>query len=51
MKGGNERVSKSKKNQSQSAVTNNTGDTEFGVEFSQSKKARKRAAREQKKNK
>ncbi|SHF95584.1 hypothetical protein [Ornithinibacillus halophilus] len=42
-----------KKNQSQqpqaSELTNNAADTEFGVEFTQSKKARKRAAREKKK--
>jgi hypothetical protein len=42
---------KKNKNQSQSEVTNNANDTEFATEFTQSKKARKRAAREERKNK
>jgi hypothetical protein len=51
MKGGNRMAKrKNKQNQSQPEVTNNASDTEFGAEFTQSKKARKRAAREKKKN-
>ncbi|SES61834.1 hypothetical protein SAMN05216389_10144 [Oceanobacillus limi] len=42
---------KKNQNQAQAEVTNNAADTEFGTEVPQSKKARKRAARERKKNK
>ncbi|MFD2043109.1 hypothetical protein ACFSTA_02175 [Ornithinibacillus salinisoli] len=45
-------MAKRKKNQNQAQtqaeVTNNASDTEFGAEFTQSKKARKKAARERK---
>ncbi|WP_269083313.1 hypothetical protein [Ornithinibacillus contaminans] len=43
-------MAKRKKNQSGSEVTNSASDTEFGSEVPQSKKARKRAAREKKNN-
>ncbi|GGA79224.1 hypothetical protein [Ornithinibacillus halotolerans] len=40
---------KKNRNSAPAEVTNNANDTEFAVEFTQSKKARKRAAREKKK--
>jgi len=43
-------VAKRKGNKSPSEAMNNAGDTEFGSEVTLSKKARKRAARERKKN-
>ncbi|WP_335871110.1 hypothetical protein [Bacillus sp. 2205SS5-2] len=39
-----------KNNQNQPAAANNATDTEFGAELTQSKKERKQAARDQKKN-
>lgn len=43
-------MAKRKKNKSPAEETNNAADTEFGAEITLSKKARKRAARERKKN-
>lgn len=43
-------MAKRKRNKSPAEVTNNVEDTEFGSEITMSKKTRKRAARERKKN-